>query len=73
MLFVFHSVMSFDFKNLFRGLVFLVAGYAVRRLSPPTWHVGIRTGSGDVSALQLRNPQRIYLIVEKISDALANY
>jgi hypothetical protein len=72
-LFVFNAVTSFDFQNLVWGLVFLVAGYAVRRLSPPTWHVGIRTSSGEVSALQLRNPQRIYLIAEKISDALANY
>jgi Family of unknown function (DUF6232) len=72
-LFLFNSVKSLDFESLVLGVVFLGAGYAVRRLSPPMWHVGIRTSSGEDSALHLRNPQRIYLIAEKISDALANY
>ena len=71
--FLLTSVMNFDFQGLVWGLVFLGAGYAAYRSSPTTWHVGIRTSSGEVSALQLRNPQRIYLIAEKISDALANY
>ena len=53
--------------------VLLAFAFYVHRISPPIWHVGIRTSSGEVSALQLRNPQRIYLIAEKISDALANY
>ena len=53
--------------------VLLAFAFYIHRISPPIWHVGIRTSSGEVSALQLRDPQRIYLIADKISDALANY
>ncbi len=55
------------------AVVLLSFAFFIHRISPPIWHVGIRTSSGEVSALQLRDPQRIYLIADKISDALATY
>ncbi len=73
LLILFNSVTNSDFQGFVLGLGFLGMGYAAHRLDSAKWHVGIRTSSGEVSALQLRDPQRIYLIAEKISDALANY
>ncbi len=73
LLILFKSVTNSDFQGFVLGLGFLGMGYAAHRFDSTKWHVGIRTSSGEVSALQLRDPQRIYLIADKISDALANY
>ncbi|MEN9664314.1 MAG: hypothetical protein RLZZ326_677 [Planctomycetota bacterium] len=73
LLILFNSVTNSDFQGFVLGLGFLGMGYAAHQLDSTKWHVGIRTSSGEVSALQLRDPQRIYLIADKISDALANY
>ena len=70
---LYQSLSQLYFENTLWAAAFLAMAFAAYRFSPPTWHVGIRTSSGEVSALQLRDPQRIYLIADKISDALANY
>jgi hypothetical protein len=67
------AVTQLSFSSLIWAVGFIAVAYAAYWFSPTTWHVGIRTSSGEVSALQLRDPQRIYLIADKISDALANY
>jgi len=73
-LFLYISLISqFDLDFFVPAVAFLAFAFLMLRMSLPAWHVGIRTSSGEVSALQLRNPQQIYLIADKISDALANY